>query len=195
MENIVNDVVVAVKDIALSNGPIISFIIGILIIVLESMIPALPLSVFITLNIIVFGNISGYFISLFATILGCTLSFWIFRKGFRTFFYRKIENKINMKKLVKKITNIDLSNLTLIIAMPFTPAFLVNIAAGLSKISYKKFLLALIIGKTFMVYFWGFVGSTLVESFTDIKVVIEIIIFMVIAYVLSKLINKKFEIG
>ena len=32
-----------------------------------------------------------------------------------------------------------MSNLALIIAIPFTPQFLVNISAGISKLEFKKF--------------------------------------------------------
>lgn len=195
MEQAINQIVETIKNISILGGPFLSFFVGVMIIILESMIPVLPLSVFITLNIIVFGNVFGYLISLGATLIGCTLSFFFFRKGFRTYFYRKIENQVNIKSLVKKISKIDFSSLVLIIAMPFTPAFLVNIAGGLSTIEYKKFLLAAIIGKAFMVYFWGFVGSTFLESFTDIKVLTELAIFMLLAFILSKIINKKFKIG
>src|SRR5574344_2260438 len=184
MEKVITDIVTSVKEIALINGPIVSLFIGFFIIILESIIPALPLSVFIALNILVFGNIYGYLLSLLATITGCTLSFFMFRKGFRSLLYRKIENKKTIKQLIKRINKISFSSLVLIIAMPFTPAFLVNIASSLSSMSYKKFLLALLIGKSIMVYFWGFVGSTLIESFSDPKTVIELIIFMILAYIL-----------
>lgn len=195
MEQAINQIVETIKNISMMSGPFVSFLVGVLIIILESMIPVLPLSVFITLNIIVFGNIVGYFISLGATLIGCTLSFFFFRKGFRTYFYKKIENQMNIKSLVRKISKIDLSSLVLIIAMPFTPAFLVNIAAGLSSMEYKKFILAALLGKTFMVYFWGFVGSTFLESFTNPKVLAELTVFMLLAYVLSRIVNKKFKIG
>ena len=35
---------------------------------------------------------------------------------------------------MKSISNINFSNLVILIAIPFSPAFLINIAAGLSKI-------------------------------------------------------------
>ena len=50
------------------------------------------------------------------------------------------------------MTNIDFNTLVVIIAIPFTPAFLVNIAAGLSNIPIKKYIFALLIGKPFMIY-------------------------------------------
>ncbi len=195
IELLLTDIIEAVKLFATTADPLFSFIVGVLIIIFESMVPIIPLSVFITLNILVFGNIQGFLISYVATLIGCTLSFFLFRKGFRTWLYKKIEGKEPIKKIEKSISNIDFSSLVLIVAMPFTPAFLVNIAAGLSKMEYQKFIKALAIGKIFMVYFWAFVGTTLIESFTDTKTLIQIILFMLFTYFISKVINKKFDIG
>ena len=122
---------------------------GFLLIVLESIIPALPLSVFIGLNIITFGKILGYVISYFGTIVGCMLSFITFRYILKNYLYKifKEKTRIKIEDLMKKMTNIDFNTLVVIIAIPFTPAFLVNIAAGLSNIPIKKYIFALLIGK------------------------------------------------
>jgi uncharacterized protein YhhL (DUF1145 family) len=54
----------------------------------------------------------------------------------------------------------------------------------------SKYLKALIIGKIFMVYFWGFVGTSLIESLTNPASLIKVIGIMLIAFFGSKLINK-----
>lgn len=170
---------------------------GILLILLESILPVLPLSVFITLNLMTYGDILGYLISLGSTILGCTLSFFLFRHLFQDKLYKLILRKDYhlIKKWMESISNISFTNLVILLAMPFTPAFLVNIGAGLSKMGYKKYGLALIIGKAIMVYFWGYVGTSLLESLTDILVILKIIGLLVLAYILSKLVEKKVHVG
>lgn len=175
-----------------SFGPIS----GVLLIYLESIIPILPLSVFIALNIITFGDVIGFLISLFATVLGCTTSFFFFRyffsKKFRKF-YKKDKVK-QIEDLMKKLSRISFTNLTIILALPFTPAFLVNIASGLSRMPAKRFLCACVIGKAFMVYFWGYVGTSLFESVTDITVLLKIGFMLISAYAISKTVSKKFDI-
>ena len=74
--------------------------------------------------------------------------------------------------------------------MPFTPAFLVNIAAGLSKIETKKFILAILIGKIFMVYFWGFIGVSLIESLKNPFILLKVLILLIIAYIVSLFAKK-----
>lgn len=97
-------------------------------------------------------------------------------------------------KAIDKFKNISLSNLTVIITLPFTPAFLINILSGVSGMSRKKFLVAILIGKIFMISFWGYIGKSLVESMTDITTIIIMSIMIIIAYVLSKVIGKKANI-
>lgn len=172
------------------------FIFGTLLIMLESILPVLPLSVFITLNVASYGDILGILISWSATIVGCSLSFFLFRKVFSKKLYKFIKNK-DMKKLdsiMKQISKINFSNLTILIAIPFSPAFLINIAAGLSKITYKKFLSSLVIGKLIMVYFWGYIGKSLLESLTDISVLIRIIVLLSMALLVSKFVEKRLNI-
>ena len=60
--------------------------------------------------------------------------------------------------------------------------------------SYKKFLGALLIGKVFLVYFWGFVGVSLIESIKNPIYLVRVGILLLIAYVISKIISKKFKI-
>lgn len=172
-------------------GPLV----GCFFITIESMVPILPLFVFITLNFLAFGNIVGFIISWFFTCIGCSLSFFLFRKKVQTFLYKRLKSKgIISKKTMEKITSLKFEQLTTIIAIPFTPAFLVNIACGLSDMSYKKYLGALMIGKVFLVYFWGFVGVGLVESIKNPSYLIKVLIMLAIAYIFSKIINKKLNI-
>ena len=172
-------------------GPIV----GCFFILIESMVPVLPLFVFITLNFLAFGNILGFIISWIFTCIGCFISFLLFRCKVQTWLFKRLKKQgIISEHTIDVITNLKFEELTTIIAIPFTPAFLVNIAAGLSKMSYKKFLGALLIGKIFLVYFWGFVGVSLIESIKNPIYLVRVGVLLVIAYVLSKIISKKFKI-
>ena len=162
MQQIINDIVEFLKELVLSNNIFISLFMGMGVIILESMIPILPLALFIALNMIIFGNFVGFVISWIATVMGCSLSFFIFRKGLSKRIYKNIEDKPRTYRLMNIISNISFSKLVIIMAIPFTPAFSVNIGAGLSKLKYKKFLMACLIAKISIVYFWGFVGTTFV---------------------------------
>lgn len=170
-------------------GPIVACF----LILIESIFPFLPLFVFITVNFLEFGVIIGFIISYIFTVLGCLMSYCIFKK-FGKFLKKKVSKYPKYNDMMKLITKIKLEQLSTIIAVPFTPAFLVNICAGLSNMNFKKFLFALMIGKVFLVFFWGFVGTSLVESLTNPYALIKVIILMLIAYISSKVVSKKFNI-
>lgn len=173
-------------------GPLV----GCFFITIESMVPILPLFVFITLNFLAFGNILGFIISWFFTCIGCSISFFLFRKKVQTWLYKRLKKEgIISEHTLKLITKLKFEELTTIIAIPFTPAFLVNIAAGLSDMSYKKFLTSLMLGKAFLVYFWGFVGVSLVESIKHPIYLVKVLIILLVAYIISKIVNKKLKIN
>lgn len=163
-----------------------------LLIVVESIFAFLPLSIFIAINFLTFGSILGFLISWIFTILGCLISFQLFRKGIKKWFDKHLREKNYVNKLMIWIEKAKFQNLVVLIALPFTPAFLFNIAAGLSKMSLKKYLFVIIIGKIFLVYFWGFVGTALVESLTNPLALLRVIILSVIAYLIGVYFNKKF---
>ncbi len=169
---------------------------GILLVLLESIIPVLPLGVFITLNINAFGFLFGFLLSWMATCIGCILSFYLFRFLLQDRFFRLLKKKKakHLKETIVKISKIPFSNLVVLIALPFTPAFLINIAAGLSKMSSEKFVIAILLGKISIVYFWGYIGKSILESVTDIKTIITVSFMLLIAYFLSKLVGKKLKI-
>ena len=171
-------------------GPLL----GSLLIILESIIPILPLSVFIALNVLAFGLFFGFLISYISTIIGCMLAFILARKFFHKAFYNRMKEDSRAHHFMRRITKLKFSNLVLIIALPFTPAFLVNICAGLSEMSYKKFFFSIAIGKLAPVIFWGFVGDSLIESITNPMVMLKIVLLLLGTYIVSKVIDKNFGI-
>lgn len=171
-------------------GPIL----GCVLIILESIIPILPLCVFITMNFIAFGNIVGFIVSWFFTLIGCNLSFFLCRKFIKKFFDKKIRKYPKIDKFMNFMEHVTFSQLSLIVAIPFTPAFLVNMAAGISKMEYKKYFWSMFLGKIFMVYFWGYVGVTFIECLKNPIYFVKIGVMLIIAYIISKIINRKFKL-
>ena len=167
-------------------GPIFSCI----LILFESIIPIMPLALFITINFLAYGKIVGFIISWIFTVLGCIMSFYLFRKGVQGWFQRLTKDRNRLNNLIIKFNNISFVELAVIIAIPFTPAFIINIAAGLSNISKKKYICALLVGKLGLVYFWGYIGTSLVESLTHPVILIKIIIIMLITYIISTILKK-----
>lgn len=193
MEAIINDIITNIQVFVQTSNIFLSIFIGFFIIILESIIPILPLSVFIAMNVVAFGPLPAFMISWVGTTIGCSLSFFFFRKV-RDKAYNKIYKHTKLINFINKIDTMPFPSLVMLLAMPFTPAFSINIAAGLSEMKYNKYLIALLSSKIFAVYFWTFIATTFLESITDITVIIKICVLILGAYILSKIVNKKFNL-
>ncbi len=172
------------------------YLVGFILIVFESFIPVLPLAVFIALNINAFGFLFGVILSWMATCTGCYISYLVFYHLSSRVSYKLLSKKTKDKveRGLKRFQNISLQGIVLLITLPFTPAFLINILAGMAKVKREKFLLSLLIGKVFMIIFWGYIGKSFIESMTDIKAILYIVSALAIAYFISKIVGKKMDI-
>ena len=188
----VSNFIQLLTEYLINCGPLL----GILIIIIESFFPPLPLGVFIALNCNAYGIIFGIILSWISTVFGCTLSYLFFKKLSNKVIYKYLSEKTKerVKRSSLKFNKLSLSSLVLIIALPFTPAFLVNIIAGVSNLPRKKFITALLIGKMSIVGFWGIIGKSFIESMHDIKAIIFILLALLIAYIISKIVSKKAHI-
>lgn len=171
-------------------GPLL----GSVFIIFESIIPPLPLFVFITINFVAFGKIIGFIISWICTCIGCMIAFYLVKKFLRSWIVDKIKNVNLLTKCMHYIENLSLSQVTIILSIPFTPAFMINIAAGLCNMDFKKYLIAILISKIFLVYFWGVVGTGLLESLHNPTSIITVVVMVLVAYVFSIIIKKVFKI-
>lgn len=175
-----------------SNGGLLC---GFLLVFIECFIPMLPLNIFVALNINSFGIIVGISISWVATCLGSIICYYIF-KYLDTKFTEKFLNRkliVKIRRALHTFEKINFSELVLLVTLPFTPSFLINILCGLVKMTKKKFISALLIGKIFSIVFWGYIGKSFIDSLTDIKSLVFIGITLLIAYIISKIISKKFN--
>ncbi len=162
---------------------------GFLLVFLESMIPILPLSIFVAMNVFTYGNIAGFIVSYLGSVSGCICAYFLCSR-FNKYFEKKYKGNKKVRDIKKRLKKIKLPTLVVLLAIPFTPAFAINIAAGLTNYDFKRYLLAVFIGKLPMIYFWAFIGASLKESLTDYTILIKIIVMLVITYLVSIVLNK-----
>ena len=171
-------------------------LVGILLVILEAFLTMLPLGVFVGLNINAFGFLPGVLVSWTANVFGSYIAYLFFYFISQKVLYKFLKNK-TIKKIdeqINKFNKIKFTNLVSIITLPFTPSCFINLLAGISKMSHEKYLSALIIGKAFMITFWGYIGKSFIESMRDIKAIIYIVLILILSYVISKIVSKKMNI-
>ncbi len=194
IENLVSGLDTLAESVLTSLG-IWGAIISCFIITAESILPFLPLCVFITIEFYIFGGLVGFVISWIFTCLGCILAFRLTRSKLKKWFYKHFIKKdsAKLKKIMKYVEDVPMSSLAVLVAIPFTPAFLVNAACGLSEMSEKKFIMAMAIGKPVMVYFWGYIGITLIECLTHPIYLLKVGILLIGTFGVSKILGHILE--
>lgn len=190
--DLINSMIERCTNLILDFGPLA----GCFLVLLESFLPMLPLGVIVTLNINAFGFFFGTVISWLATCVGCLLAYSLFYNISNKFILKHISEKHKKRLLngMAKFKDIPFSHLVIIITLPFTPSFLINILAGFAGMKKEKYILALLIGKLFMIIFWGYIGKSFIESMTDLGSIIFLVIAILVAYVISKIVSKKFKL-
>jgi len=173
-----------------------------ILVFLEGILAFLPLVVFVTVNVESFnlylgapwGTMLGIFISWIFSVCGGYCTFLLCRKGLQNFFLKHFKKKGLIRKFVDFVGTAKFSFIVLFMSCCFTPSFFMNVGAGLSTMSKKRYFYILLIGKFFCVCFLAYVGTGFVECLTNPYKLIEMIIMLLIAYFFSKFVSKKFDL-
>lgn len=163
-----------------SFGPIA----GMVLPLLEAFLPFLPLFVFVMANATAFGLWWGFLFSWLGAVLGAFLVFLVVRKYGQGRFFIFLQKHKQVQRLMEWVENHGFSPLFLMLCFPFTPSAIVNIVAGLSKVSIWQYGLAVIGGKMVMIFTISFVGYDIPSLIHQpIRTVIVLLVIFVLWYV------------
>lgn len=168
---------------------------GILLPLIESLLPFLPLVVFVFANAAAYGLLFGFLYSWIGASIGSILVFLIIRKlGDKRLFRVLRENK-QVKKVTAWLERHGFGPLFLLICFPFSPSAVINVVAGLSRISTPQFILAVILGKSLMIFSIAYIGSSIFEfAKNPVKTIIvgvAIVLFWLTGKYMEKRLQKK----
>ncbi|UOY92082.1 TVP38/TMEM64 family protein [Ectobacillus sp. JY-23] len=163
---------------------------GILLPMLEAFLPFLPLFAFIMANAAAYGLWGGFFYSWLGSCIGSLLLFLLIRSFGRHRFFGFVNRHPKVRKSMSWIERKGFGPIFLLFCLPFSPSALINVVAGLSRISKKQFVLALLLGKVVMILGMSYIGY---DIFSFVKKPIKTLIVAGIVFVLWY-IGKKIEI-
>lgn len=141
----------------------LGFLPGILLPMLESFIPILPLFLFVAGNAAAYGFWLGFIYSWIGVCLGSAIVFLLVRRYGQKRFLNFLNRHTNTTRMLNWVERHGFGMLFLIYCFPFTPSALVNVVGGLSRINVKTFLLALTLGKLVMIAIVSFIGYDFVD--------------------------------
>lgn len=168
---------------------------GILLPMLEAFLPFLPLFLFVMANANAFGLWLGFLFSWTGAVLGALLVFWIFRRYGQGRLLRFLQRHPKVQKGMDWIERHGFGPIFLMLCFPFTPSALVNIVAGLSKISMAQYMLAVIAGKMVMIFTISFVGYDIRALITNPARTALVLVVIAILWYIGKRIEVKMNMS
>jgi uncharacterized membrane protein YdjX (TVP38/TMEM64 family) len=142
----------------LENYKDLGFLPGILLPMLESFIPVLPLFVFVAGNAAAYGFWLGFIYSWIGVCAGSAIVFTVVRKYGQKRILAFLTRHEKISKTLHWVEKHGFGMLFLLYCFPFTPSALINVVAGVSQISTRTYFLALFLGKLVMIAIVSFIG-------------------------------------
>lgn len=142
-------------------------------------------------NIIFFGPIKGFFISLLGEVMGAYITFYIYRKEFKN---RIEDQELDKYKLLKGIIKSKGKRAAILVGegrlLPFIPSGFVTLAAAISNINIKEFIIATAIGKIPSIALEALVSYNLINiNYNYMRLFLTIISIIIIYITLKKFVK------
>ncbi|MDQ0062410.1 TVP38/TMEM64 family protein [Paenibacillus harenae] len=125
---------------------------GLLLPMLESFLPFLPLIVIVAANANIYGLGLGFLFSWIGVTAGSLCVFWISRKIGRRFKGWVMRRFPKSERFFNWVEHRGFTPLFLLACFPFTPSVIITVVSGISNIPFKTFLLATLLGKAVMIF-------------------------------------------
>ncbi|HZK83440.1 MAG TPA: TVP38/TMEM64 family protein [Desulfosporosinus sp.] len=137
---------------------ILSIFIDLAMVTILALFPVVPFVLMAGINVLLYGWVGGFVLSLSGSLLGASLGFWLARTLGQGWAQPKVQKLGKWGALLRgnSFSVIFLSRL-----IPVLPAAAVNYAAGLSLMSFPSFLSASLLGKIPMIVWESWVGHDL----------------------------------
>jgi len=169
------------------------FILGIGLVSIEAFLPFLPLVIFVTVNVFVFGFFFGYIYSWIGTSIGTILVFMLLRNFGNHGLFNKIYANDKMAHRLGRLKERGFTPFFLLYCFPFTPSFLVSFIAALSDLSTERFVAATLAGKLVMILFLSIIGYNFKAMYDNPVRSILVITLMVFVGYVSKVFLEGYE--
>lgn len=162
---------------------------GILLTFMKSFIPPLPTIVIVGVNAAVYGLWLGFLYSWIGMVSGCLVTFLLVRKVSSYAYFTRWALKPKVAKSMVWVQRNAFSYVFLLSIFPVGPFVVINIAAGVARMRFFSFLLAVFFGKAIMVFYVSYIGHDL-RSFVDHPIQLVYVLLFIGA---SLFISKKIE--
>lgn len=167
----------------------------ILLAMVESFFPPLPLIAIVALNVAAHGGIFGFLYSWIGVAVGGTLMFLFWRRIVRTFFWKFASRFPKLEKAQQWVNHFDTASLFMLAVLPFTPTAFMHLAFGISDMDERRYLVTVLLGKGVMVGMMAVFGQSLVSSLKNPVYLILALLIWAGMYWVSKKFCKRHDLN
>ena len=136
----------------------------VLLAMVESFFPPLPLVAIVALNVAAHGGVLGFLYSWIGVAAGSTVMFLFWRRVVKGLFWRVAARSARLQKAQQWVNRFDTASLFMLAVLPFTPSSFMHLAFGISDFDEKRYLITMLLGKGVMVAMMAVFGQSLVSS-------------------------------
>ncbi|RKD24725.1 hypothetical protein BEP19_09575 [Ammoniphilus oxalaticus] len=140
-----------------------AFLFGSGLIVVQTFAPIVPFLVLVGANVFVFGLWGGFLLSWIGAVCGAILMFIVARTVGRNWAQQKLSEARHWQKLDHILDRNGFKTVFALRLVPIIPAVVVNLAAGLSTVRTRMYILATALGKIPLVFAQCFIGHDLLH--------------------------------
>ena len=166
----------------------------ILLAMVESFFPPLPLVAIVALNVAAHGGLLGFLYSWLGVAAGGALMFLFWRRVVKRFFWRFASRSARLQRAQQWVNRFDTASLFMLAILPFTPTAFMHLAFGISDMSTKHYLCTVLLGKGVMVAMMAVFGQSLVSSLKNPVYLLLAIVLWGGMYWVSKWFCKKHDL-
>jgi len=161
-----------------------ALIVSLFIMIIQNSFTVIPLILVITLNFYSFGFFYGFLWSWFSSIIAAIIIFLAIRFWFQDFVHSKVKNHQDM------LDKIEQKGMRYVIygrVFPFFPTSILNIIAGVSKISLRPFTIGTAIGNFFYFFVLALIPfGVFSTNINPIALIVLVLLITGIVYYFSR---------
>ena len=136
----------------------------IMLAMVESFFPPLPLVAIVALNVAAHGGLLGFLYSWIGVALGGSSMFLLWRRVVKRYFWKIASRSPKLERAQQWVNRFDTSSLFMLTLLPFTPSSFMHLAFGISDFDEKRYLITMLLGKGVMMAMMAIFGQSLVSS-------------------------------
>lgn len=172
-----------------SNNMWVLIPLTLVLMIVQNLFTVIPFVLLISLNIVLYGFTLGYVWSVVTSLVGATVCFYAVRFWFQSTLMSKVSDAVK-----ERVERSGFAYVFLARIIPFVPTSLINIAAGVSTMSFPHFFISTLLGNTIYIFVLGLIAYGVMNIELQLYVYIAIgIVFAALYFMYAKRKKRRFD--